>query len=649
VYGAEAEVVGRQIFLNGNDFTVVGIMPAGLADLSVSYLGTQAEVWTNGLGPRATTRTDHAYVAIARLRPGVSLSQAQTEMDSIAENIERAYPENKGWGVGVVTLHDDVVRNARPPLLVLLVAALFVVLVTCINLASLLLARGAMRQPELAIRAAVGAGRGRLITQLLVESLLLAMVGGTFGLALAQWGVHVLTSAGPANTPGLVSAGLNLQVLAYSAAVAVAGGLIFGCIPAVTLSKDVQQALKGGGRTASGEVGGYRVRGVFVACEFALALMLVIGASLMIRTLVLMGRVNLGFDPDRVVTMRVPLRGPQYRDPARQAQFFQQLLGQVEALPGVESASVSRGLPVVGWAGMDFVTEDRPQPPLGEAPDANYVVVGPHYFQTMKIPLVQGRAFADSDAQDRLPVVIVNEALVREQWPGQNALGKKLRMGLTGRSPWLTVVGVASNVFSQFPETRARPELYVPYTQYPWALAPRHLIVRTRTTEANVSPAVARFVADLDKDQPVADVRSMQDVAAVPMAQRRFLMQLLVVFAALALTLASLGVYGLISYAVAQRTREIGIRLALGAARLDVLRVVMSREMTVVATGLCVGLAGALALTRFLAKLLYQIAPTDPWTFAIVPLTLLGVAAMATYLPARHATEIDPLAALRHE
>src|SRR2546426_762884 len=368
----------------------------------------------------------------------------------------------------------------------------------------------------------------------------------------------------------------------------------------------------------------------------------------MVRTLVVLGQVDLGFNPQNVLTMRIALLGPRYKEERRQAEFFTQLLERVKALPGVSWASVSRGLPVEGWSGWDFVTEDNPSPPPNEIPDANYLVVGPDYFRVMGIPLRRGRFFAGQDAQQSTRVVIVNEEWARRQWPGQDPIGKRLRVNLPGR-PWLAVVGVVGNIRSQWPAPEFLQEVYMPYTQYPWDQAPRHVIVRAASSPASVAAAIRREVAALDKDQPVSEVRTLEQVVGEAVADRRFTMVLFGVFAGLALVLAAVGVYAVISYAVAQRTHEVGVRMALGAERRDVLRLVVGQGFVMTVIGVGIGLAAALALTRFLASLLYEVRPTDPVTFFGVSVLLGGVALLASYIPARRATKVDPMVALRYE
>lgn len=653
-YGGDPALIGKRISLDGESYTVVGVMPAGFSDVYTTYFAVNAQVWVSGLDLRPNGRTNHAYLALGRLKPGVSLAQAQAEMDAIARGIEQQDPENKGWGVELLSLHDQVVKYSRPALLVLLAAVALVLLIACANLTNLLLARAAGREREIALRTALGANRVRLIRQLLTENLLLAMLGGGLGIVLAAWGTTALVALTPPillqMSPGLESAGISSRVLCYSLGLALTTGLLFGLLPAYGTSKtDLNESLKEGSRNCTESSRSHRVRGALVVTEFALAVALLVGAGLMIRTLAHLHQVDLGFNPDNVVTLRVPLRGPRYKEPARQVEFFQQLVARIEALPGVRSASVSRGLPMEGWAGMEFFTQENPNPPPGEQPDANYLVVSPHYFHTMGIPLRKGRAFTDADTRSSEQVVIVSEELARKHWPGQDAIGKRLRAGDEAELPWRTIVGIAGNVRTQGQDVRFVPELYIPLTQYPWALEPRDVVVRAASNPAGLTSAVRREIAALDKDQPVSDVRTLDHVAGEPVAQRQFLMVLLGVFAGLALALAAVGIYGVMTYSVAQRTHEIGIRMALGAEQRDVLKLIVARGLALAVVGVAAGLVAAFTLSRLMASLLYGVRPGDPATLAIVCLTLVAVALAASYIPARRATKVDPMVALRYE
>ena len=653
-YGGDATLVGKQILLNNESYTVVGIMPSGFY-FPPFWREWARELWVPGLDLSNPMRTMHMFIAVARLKPGVNLAKAQAEMDTIAERIVQQAPDDKGWGVGLVGLREQTVGETRRPLLVLFGAVGFVLLIACANVANLMLARSAARDREVAIRTALGAERGRLIRQFLTESVLLASLGGTMGLLLVPWVIRVLAAVSGSSglslwgNASLADVTVNGSVLAFTMAVTLATGIIAGLAPALGVSTpDLNRSLKEGGRSASEGVHRHRLRNLLVVSEFALALILLAGAGLMIRTLLLLGRVDLGFNPHNVLTMKIPLLGPRYKDQRAQAEFFTALLERVKTLPGVQWASVSRGLPVEGWSGWGFVTEDNPSPPPNEEPDANYQVIGPDYFRVMGIPLREGRFYTGLDTQQSTRVVIVNEELARKQWPGQDPIGKRLRINMLGK-PWLTVVGVVGNVRTEWPTPEFFEEFYLPYTQYPWDLAPRDFMVRTAMNPTTVAAAIQREVASLDKDQPVSDVRTLEQVVGEAVGPQRFAMMLLAAFAALALALAAVGIYGVIAYFVSQRTHEIGIRMALGARQTHVLGMVVRQALGLALAGAGLGLAGAFGLTRLLSGLLYSVRPTDPLTLALVTLVLLAVSALAGYIPARRATKIDPIVALRYE
>jgi predicted permease len=656
-FGSDPALVGKTISLNNENYTVVGFLSSDFYFPPFWREFAKAELWVPGLDLTNPGRTDHGYLAVARLKLGVTLTQAQAEMDMIARRIQQQYPEDKGWDVGLVKLREQAVGDARPALLVLLGAVGFVLLIACANVANLTLARAAAREKEVGIRIALGAGRKRLIRHFLIESLMLAILGGALGLLLAVWGVGILVALSPKGSLGLGGVGglesvaISGRVLAFTLVAALTTGFVFGLVPALTLSRqDPNQSLKEGGRSSGEGSHRHRFRSALVVSEFALALILLVGAGLMIRTLGLLSQVDLGFNPKGVLTMRISLSGPKYKDARAQAEFFQQLLERVKSLPGVQWSSVSRGLPVEGWGGMGFVTEQNPSPPPNEAPDANYLVIGPDYFRVMGIPLRKGRFFTDRDAERSTQVVIVNEKLAQNQWAGQDPIGKRLRMGWGDKnSPWLTVVGVVGNVRTQWPYPGFLSELYVPYTQYPWLLSPRHLIVRTTSDPAGIAAAVRHEVTTLDTDQPVSDIRPLEGLAAEAVAQQRFAMMLLGVFAALALVLAAVGIYGVMAYSVTQRSHEIGIRMTLGAERNDILRLVVRQGLSLTAVGVVLGLAGAFALTRFLTSMLYEVRPSDPTILGVVSVFLACVGLLACYIPARRATKVDPMVALRYE
>ena len=651
-YGGDPTLVGHTIKLNRIPYTVIGIMPPGFY---FAPWDDRAQLWTAGLDLTQNGRTWHQYMCIARLKPGISFERAQAEMDTIAGRLAQQYPEQKGWGVQLINLHQQVVGNTRPALLVLLGAVGLVLVIACANVANLQLARIAGREKEIALRTALGAGRSRLIRQLLSESMLLAMAGGGLGLLLAGWGVQILVMLAPQDTPGLDHAGANLEVLAFTLAISAATGIAFGFAPALGASKvDLNKSLKEGTRGSPEGLRSQRARGLMVRSEFALALVLLVGAGLLFKSFVALSRVHLGFEPQNVLTMRVALLGPRYQDNrSRQVEFFRDLLRNVEPLPGVKSAAVidGGGFPPDGGNGMDFLFDGRPTPPPNQTPDGSYRVISPDYFRTMGIALLRGRYFTEADNEHAARVTIINERLARDYWPGRDPIGHRIEFtGLGGKRPsWFTIVGVVKSIKNLGLEVAPRDETYVPYTQSPTWFTPRALVVRTSGDSTLLIAGLRHAVAALDKEQPISDVRTMDQIVDQAEAGHRFPMVLLAVFAALALILAGIGIYGVVSYGVRQRTHEIGIRMALGARTEDVLRLVVGQGLRLGVSGIGIGIAAALGLTRLMASMLYGVKPTDPVTFLIVSLALLGVAALSCYIPARRATKIDPITALRDE
>ncbi|MGC2794611.1 MAG: ABC transporter permease [Candidatus Sulfotelmatobacter sp.] len=658
-YGGDPDLVGKQISLNGESYPVVGILPPTFSDDYSSFLDPHSQLWLSGIEPLDPGRESHEYHAIARLKPDVSLAQAQANMKSIAAQIEQQYPESRGWGVAVVGLHDQVVEYARPTLIVLLIAVGLVLLIACANVANLLLVRATGRQKETAIRSALGASRSRLARQFLVESVLLSITGAVAGLAFAPLASRILVLLTPPNAPHLKGVAINGLVLLFTVGLALATGIVFGLAPVLgTARVNVNESLKDATRTTSAGFADRRLRDLLVIVEFGLSLALLAGAGLMIKALIHLHHVDLGFNPDHLLTLEVPLEGPQYEQTEKQAQFFHDLVGRIETLPGVESASLSRGVPINGWAGWDFVTADNPHPAAGEVPDANYVCVGPHYFKTMQIPMVRGRVFSDFDTQSSEPAAIVSESLATKYWPGQDPIGNRLKVGANDNSqPWRTVVGVAGNVRSDGQYWPFRPEIYVPYAQFPWVIYPRDIVVRTTVEPLSIAPEIRRQVAALDKDVPVSDIATMEEITAGPVQQGKAAMWLLGSLATLALVLSAVGIYSVISYSVSQRTREIGIRVALGASDGSVASMVVRQGLLLALIGLGAGLLGASAMGRIFSGLpfkvrlllLFDVRPTDPLILGTVSVVLTIVALLACLLPARRAAKVDPMVALRYE
>ena len=657
-YGADPALVGHEITINRSRFTVIGVLPPGFY---FPPWGDKADLWIAGLDLRRPERTWHEYVSIARLKPGVTIAQAQAEMDTIARGLEKRYPEQKGWGVQLVNLHEQVVGDTRPALLVLLAAVGMVLLIACANLANLQLARAAAREKEIAVRAALGAERHRIVRQLLTESVLLAIIGGGLGLLLASWGVTLLVRLTPQDTPGLNQVGVNAGVLGFTLVLSIAAGIVFGLAPAFGASRvDPNQSLKEGSRGSTQGASSNRLRGLLVSAELALALVLLVGAGLLIRTFIALSQVDLGLEPHNVLTMRIALLGPKYQERSRQTEFFRQLLQKLGSLPGVTSAAVidGGGLAPDGGNGDAFMIVGRPVPPPSELPDAVFRVISPDYFRTMGIPLLRGRYFTEADNQEAPGAAIISEKLARNFWPGGEPIGSELTFptlevavpGVAARRlKRFAIVGIVKAVKNRGLEVEPEEEVYVPYSQYPTFYSPRTLVARTSVEPTLLVSAIRHEVTMLDNDQPISEIRTMDQVVAQAAAGHRFPMVLLGLFAALAMALAGVGIYGVTSYSVGRRAHEIGIRVALGARRAHVLRLVLSGSMRWVLAGLALGIAGSLGLTRLLRDLLYGVRPTDPLVLGAVSLLLSSVALVACYIPARRATKVDPMAALRCE
>src|SRR5882762_7454104 len=653
-FAADEKVIGAVIDIDGVSYTIVGVMPSNFSHLYASPYGVLPELWVSGIA-LSPTHVWNDYFGIGRLKPGVSLQQAEARTNTISVLIEPMNPDLKGWRAQLMTLRTNASGDTRPALFVLMGAVIFVLLIACANVANLLLARGARRANEFAVRNALGASEGRIVRQLLSESLVISIAGAVCGVLLAILGCKGLVALAPRflvkSVPTLNAGAADFRVLVFTLVVVIATTLLFGLAPALQRARpDLIETLKETGRSSLQSPRNRRLRSALVVSEIALAMVLLIGAGLMVRTLAQLSHMNLGFNPTNVLTLRVPLSGERYKEPQARVQFWERVVSAVEALPTVESASVSRGLPINDWAGQLFTTSDEPNPPAGQVPAANYVVIGPDYFRVMQIALRRGRSYNDHDTNASSRVVIVNEELVRLYWPGRDPLAKRLQVG--GQGPWLTVVGVAGNVLSQGPDAGFHPEIYIPYQQFPWLLGgPKHLVVRTSGTvkPESLVPAVMQEIRQIDKDQPVADIAPMEQIALEPVAQQRMVMALLVSFASLALILSALGIYSVLSYSIAQRTREIGLRMALGAQRGNVLRLVVGGGAGLALLGITIGLAAALALTRLMTGLLFGVHPIDPITFGVVTTVLAVTSILACYVPARRATRVDPMVALRFE
>jgi putative ABC transport system permease protein len=649
-FAGDPNTLRQTITLNDQSYTVIGVMPKGFAFPSAR---TQAWVPVAFNAAERKTRDTNFIDVVARLKPGVSIEQARANMDAVARSQAERYPQsNTGIGVKVVSLHEHIVGDVRPMLIVLLGAVAFVLLIACANIANLLLARAAARQREMAIRGALGASRSRVVRLLLTESIVLAVLGGAVGLLFAIWSLDLLVSLKPANLPRLAEIGVNRTVFLFTLAVSIVTGIVFGLVPAWQASKpDLNEGLKESGRGSSGGPRGQRVRAALVVTEIALSLVLLVGAGLMIRSFSRLLAVDPGFKSDNVLAAFVSLPVPKY--PQRQAQvaFFDRLIDRLRNIPSVSAAGIVSDLPLFGGSSTGFAIDGRPEPLPGQRPMTEYRMITSDYFTAMGMKLVKGRAFSRHDTEDAPAVVIINETMAARFFAGEEPVGR--RIGLSGNPvDWREIVGVVGDIRNYGLDADVKPEAYVPLQQS----APEYLsnvasamnvIVRSPNDPSTLASTLREQVQALDKDQPVSEIKTMEWYLADSMAQRRFNMLLLGAFAGLALVLAAVGIYGVIAYTVTQRTHEMGIRIALGAKSGDILRLVFASAIVTTLAGIVIGLAAAFGLTRILQRLLYQVTATDPFVFAIIPILLLVVAAVATYIPARRAMKVDPVTALR--
>jgi predicted permease len=671
-FGADPHVVGRRIRIDNDLYTIIGVVPPAFRHPGRT-LETDVEVWAPAgwvASPFPTQPIRRAYLlqgAIGRLKRGATVASAQSRVDALAETLRREnsidYPRPGGWSLRLIPLHDDLVGEVRPALLTLLGAVGLVLLIACANVANLLLARSSVRQREIAVRRALGASRGRLVAQLLTESVLLAAVGGALGLFVAVWGIDGLVRLSPATLPRLHAIDVNTGVLAFTAALSIVTGIVFGLAPSLQGSNaDLNQVMRETGRsaTASGHVA--RLRAGFVVAEVALALVLLVGAALLIQSFWRLQRVELGFDPDSVLTVRLwlpqpndPSTGPYFSHDAR-VTFYRRVLERIAALAGVQVVGGINTLPLDGARGrISFKIEGRPID-VGDTPSAEAALATPGYFAALGIGLIRGRLFDDHDDVKAPNVAVVSEAFARTFFPADDPIGKRIGPTVRGRpsgplqppaNDWLTVVGVVRNVKSRSLEAEPAPIVY----RSVWQTSNLNLtlVARTGGAPALVAEGVRREVHAVDPSEPVYGVRTMDDVVAAALAQRRFTMLLLGLFAATALVLSAIGIYGVTAYFVSQRTHEIGIRMALGAAPGDVVRLVLGQGARLTACGVAAGLIGALAITRTIDRLLYGIGARDPLTFVALAGVLTTIALLACYIPARRATRVDPIVALRYE
>ncbi len=645
-FGADPKIVGHEINLNGESYTVNGVMPESFH--FAPFWATNVEVWVPLLlDKRLNDRGGRSLRIFARLRDGVPLQQAQADIDVICRRLAQQYPAtNTDMTAQVIPLQEKVVANIRPTLLVLLGTVGFVLLIACSNVANLMLVRANAKKKETAVRLALGSSRWRVIRQSLVESILLSVAGAAVATVIASWGIAGLIASLPAGSlPRLDDVGIDKTVLLFTVLIALATGVVCGLAPALRAFRtDLQESLKSGGRGSTAGRSEHRTRALLVISEVALALVLLVGAGLMLRTFQHLQAVDPGFDPHHVLTLEVAAGGRAYPTGPGRIRFFEQLRTRLEALPRVESVSLINHLPISGdiWT-LGIIIYGRPDPPPAQQPTAAYRVVQPGYFATMKIPMLQGRDFDNHDIRDTTPVAIVNEALAKHHWPGAPAIGQRLRLGAN----WMTIVGVIKNVKQTDWTEKPEDEIYLPHAQSDANFSFMTVVMRAHGDPLSLRKPVEEQVRSLDKDVPIAHVQSMEQVIADKLWRGRLAMTLLGLFAAVAVSLAALGIYGAISYSVSQRTGEIGIRMALGARSADVLRMILLQGLAVVGVGITVGLFGAWILTRTLGSLLYGVTARDPVTFIAVPIILIALSVVACCLPALRASKVDPVTALK--
>jgi putative ABC transport system permease protein len=646
-FGSDTSLVGKMLTLNGNQHVVVGIMPPGF-DLQFP-ISREIDLWTPMRinAPEANRQSHYLYV-LGRLKRDVTPEQAKESMTVLAGQLEQQYPKtNADRGANVIPLHRQVVGEVRTHIQVLFAAVGFVLLIACANVANLLLARVAARHKEIAIRTALGASRLRLVRQLLTESLLLSVLGGALGLLLAFWGIDSLRALAPPDVPRLGEIGLHWPVFNWTLGVAIITGVLFGLAPSLAASKsDLNESLKESGRSTAAP-GRARMRNLLVVAEVALALVLLIGAGLMIRSFIRLQHVNPGFDPNHLLTMNVLLPAQKYRDKAI-SNFFDRLFERIRGVPGVEGVGGIDPLPLSNSnATTGFLIEGGPALALADRPEVGERTVTPGYFGAMRIPLHRGREFNSQDRDDTPRVVVVNEALARRFWPGEEAIGKRIGFKAADPQVWHEIIGVVGDVKHSSLTIDPKPEVYFAYQQYPDRFM--SLVVRASSEPSALATSIRDQILAVDPSQPVFDIKTMDERVSKSVAPTRFVMMMLGIFAALALILAAVGIYGVISYSVTQRTHEIGIRMALGAEARDVMRMVVRQGMTLALTGVVVGLVGAFALTRLMSGLLFGVSSTDTLTFGVISLLLTGVALAACFVPARRATRVDAMIALRYE
>jgi putative ABC transport system permease protein len=643
-FGGDPDIVGKSIVLNGESYAVLGVMPREF------NFPRAAELWV----PMSFDRNDemkirkaHFLRPIGRLKPGVTITQAQADTDAIARQLEQMYPDsNTGWNLRLVSLRDQLVGNTKATLFILLGAVGFVLLIACANVANLLLVRAAARQKEIALRTALGASRARIVRQMITESVLLALMGGALGTFLATWGIDLLVLVSGDNLPPTARVRIDATVLAFTLLISLVTGLLFGLAPALrTIKLNLCDSLKEGGRSFGEGLQRNLTRSVLVVVESAIAVVLLIGAGLLVRSLIRLQNTSPGFDANNVLTMRIDLPQEKYKTDEQRTNFFQQLETRVNGLPGVEHVGMISELPLSGQlSDIPYTVEGRPPTSPDQGFDDDFRLVNTQYFRAMHIPLLRGRNFTQQEVINAAKVVLISDLLAKRVFPNEEPIGHRLISGMSGVA--FEIIGVVGDIRHSALENQPLPAMYLPTFG---AASRMNLVIRTQSDPANLTAAVRREVKAIDPDQPIAAVKTMDDWLATAVSGPRYRTFLLALFALLALVLASTGIYGVMSYSVAQRTHEIGVRMAVGAVAIDVLKMIVRQGMSLVAVGVCLGLVGAFALTRVMSSLLFEVRPNDPLTFLFVALFLCLVALVACYVPARRATKVDPLVALRYE
>lgn len=652
-FGGDSGIVGRQITLNNRQQTVVGVMPAnfGWHIQRGTEASKPADIWLPfQISNDRIVRRGRFASSVARMKPGVTIAEAQSEMSTIAARLAQQYPEfNKTWSVNVVPLRTQFTGEIRRPLLIVLGAVGFVLLIACANVANLLLARASSRRKEIAVRAGLGASRWRIARQLLTESVLLSLIGGTLGVIVAWWGTKALVALSPPALIDLQRVSVNVPVLLFTLGLSLLTGIIFGLAPALEATRfDLQGALKEGGKNVGGTAGGHHLRNAFVVTQVALALVLLVGAGLLVRSFNRLQSVDPGFNSQNLLTVRVTLPSAKYDTDQKRVDFFQQATAQMRAIPGVQSVGAINTAPFTGlYSGTTVEIVGAPPLPFGQELKTGVCVTDADYFQTMQIPLLRGRLYTQQETTEQRHVVVVNQTFVNKNLNGEDPLGKRLIIYMKDENVPLEIIGVVADNKHLGLDQAVEPMSYYPHAEL--AFGGMTMMLRTSNDANAVAPAARGVIRTLDPKQPIGAVTTMEELLSVSVARARFSASLLTVFSIVALVMAAVGIYGVMSYTVLQRTHEIGVRMALGAQRLDVLRLVVKKGIVLGAVGIAVGLAASFALTRLMATLLFEVTATDKTTFAIVSVVLFVVTLLACYVPARRATKVDPMKALRYE